>query len=153
VSLLRSKGKNKGFSTGERNAAKPGGISRRDFGRRVGWAAAAAAVFPSSLLGSLSEDDAIPHVTIAQASRELSSQSRLRVENQLRSILDRYPGRFRREDVTELRRILIGIERTLVKVRAFPLQNGDPSANVLKLYAGREPVKALLPPVRVHKEA
>lgn len=130
--------------------SKPRGISRRDFSRRLGWTAAAVAIFPSGLL-PLSDEKAIPRMALVQAGPELSSQSRLRVENQLRSILEHYPGRFRRKDVTELRHILTGIERMLVKVRAFPLQNGDPPANVLKLYRGGGTAKAVLPAVSVDR--
>lgn len=122
---------------GKQNPSPPStGISRRDFARRVGCAAAAA--LPASLLPSAPAAAAfLPEPRESEMSG-LPPESQTRVEEKLQSILRLYPDRFRADQVKELRRILIVIEKMLVKVRALPLENGDPPADVLKLYRGRD---------------
>ena len=121
----------------EVNSADSAGISRREFARRAGLAAAAAAVLPGSLLAN-SERPAAGGSGKAQEGEThgLSADSAARVEEQMRAILGRYGNRFDKEQEKDLRRILAENERMLARVREFALQNGDPPASVLKLYRG-----------------
>ncbi len=118
----------------QRPSPQSAGISRRDFARRVGCAAAVA--LPGSLLPAAPAAAAFLSVPQEPEMSGLPPESRTRVEEKLQSILRLYPDRFRADQVTELRRILVMIEKMLIQVRAFPLENGDPSASVLKLYRG-----------------
>lgn len=114
-------------------------ISRREFARCAGWAVAAAAVLPGSLLAN-PEPSAASRSGKPQEreSHALSPESQARVEEQMQAILRRYGNRFDEEQKKELGRILAENERMLARVREFPLRNGDPPASVLKLCRGRK---------------
>ncbi len=116
-------------------------ISRRVFARRAALAATAIAA-PKRLLvhaetaglkGAFAAD-----VQESEGSK-LSPESRARVEATLQNILRKYGDRFSEDQKKRLRRIAAENEKLLASVRAFPLENWDPPANVLKLYPNRAP--------------
>jgi len=123
-----------------------GNISRREFGRRASIAAALSlavpAVLPHSSGASVTAaEPAAPtphgtHIANAQTTEEkpkLSSAELQEVEAKLANIVRKFGDRLTQEQRTHLRRILSFNERMLASVRAFPLQNGDAPASVLRI--------------------
>jgi hypothetical protein len=110
-------------------------ISRRDFARRVGIAAALT-LSSSSLLGCnpASVRESKPgDKTPAKNEGGLTPDQAQEVEARLANVLRRYGNRLSEEQRQHLRRILTYNERMLVSIRTFPLQNGDAPASVLKI--------------------
>jgi hypothetical protein len=110
-------------------------ISRRDFGR---WAGIAAAITlsSSSLLGcyTASIHESKPgDQTPDKAGGGLTADQAQEVEARLANVIRKYGNRLSEEQRQHLRRILTYNERMLVSIRTFPLQNGDPPASVLKI--------------------
>jgi hypothetical protein len=97
------------------------GISRRDFGRYA--AVAAALTFSTPASESLQPQN-------ASASKPGQIQE---VEAKLANIIRKYGDRLSDSQHGHLRRILNYNEQMLASIRAFPLQNGDAPANVLKI--------------------
>jgi hypothetical protein len=109
-------------------------ISRRDFGRHAA-VAAAFALSPGMALGSPQSSPQeskqlreIPDRGLAGLTAEQSEE----VEARLTNIIRKYGNRLSIAQRDHLRRILAYNEKMLVSIRAFPLQNGDPPASVLK---------------------
>jgi hypothetical protein len=61
------------------------------------------------------------------------------VDAKLANIVRKYGSRLSDEQRGHLRRILSYNEKMLASIRAFPLQNGDPRASVLKVSFLSEP--------------
>jgi hypothetical protein len=77
-----------------------------------------------------------PHTTNAQTTEgkpELSPAQLQEVEAKLANIVRKFGDRLTQEQRSHLRKILIFNERMLASVRAFPLQNGDAPASVLRI--------------------
>jgi len=120
-------------------------ISRRDFARRAGIAAAIT-LSSSSLLGcnTASVHESNPgDKTPDKAEGSLTPEEVQEVEARLTNAIRKYGNRLSEEQRQHLRRILTYNERMLVAIRTFSLQNGDPPASVLRIsLAGRaEPAK------------
>jgi hypothetical protein len=120
-------------------------MSRRDFGRRVGIAAAIT-LSSSSLLvcNTASVRESKPgDKTPDKAGGDLTPDQAQDVEARLANVIRKYGNRLSEEQRQHLRRILTYNERMLVSIRTFPLQNGDPPASVLKisLVGQAEPAK------------
>jgi len=108
-------------------------ISRREFGLR------ASAVAVTSVAGAA----VLPVEVDAHASRAgveddkekfgLTAAQREEVEAKLANIVRKFGDRLTQEQRTHLRKILSFNERMLTSVRAFPLQNGDAPASVLRI--------------------
>jgi hypothetical protein len=116
-------------------------IPRRVFARRAALAATAIAAPKRLLVHAETTGLRGPFAADVQESEEskLSPESRARVEATLQNILRKYGDRFSEDQKKRLRRIAAENERLLAAVRAFPLENWDPPANVLKLYPDRAP--------------
>jgi len=110
-------------------------ISRRDFGRHAA-VAAALALSPGMVLGSPpsspQESKAKPETPDSGLTGLTAEQSQ-EVEARLTNIIRKYGNRLSIAQRDHLRRILAYNEKMLVSIRAFPLQNGDPPASVLKV--------------------
>jgi hypothetical protein len=120
-------------------------MSRRDFGRRVGIAAAMT-FSSSSLLGcnTASVGESKPgDKTPDKAEGGLTPDQAQEVEARLANVIRKYGNRLSEEQRQHLRRILTYNERMLVSIRTFPVQNGDSPASVLKisLIGQAEPAK------------
>jgi len=63
----------------------------------------------------------------------LTAEQSQEVEARLTNIIRKYGNRLSIAQRDHLRRILAYNEKMLVSIRAFPLQNGDPPASVLKV--------------------
>src|SRR5262245_51504483 len=102
-------------------------ISRRRFGQQA--ALAASAILSPVSVAVSAHDSPAP---VASDSTLTISQS-AEVEAKLANIVRKYGDRLTMEQRSHLRRILVYNERMLASVRAFPLQNGDSPASVLKV--------------------
>jgi hypothetical protein len=102
-------------------------LSRRRFGQHAALAAALS-LSPAELLAALHQSHRQGHDSI-----ELTSEQAENVEARLANIIRKYGSRLSEEQRKHLRRILSYNERMLASVRAFPLQNGDSPASVLKI--------------------
>ena len=100
-------------------------ISRRNFGRSA--AAAALSLSPAALLAKASE---LPEIFPMGRGNDSSSQE---VDAKLANIVRKYGSRLSEEQRGHLRKILAYNQKMLESIRAFPLQNGDPPASVLKV--------------------
>jgi hypothetical protein len=102
-------------------------VSRREFSQQAAITAAAAlSAAPALAAGSDFGGQ-------AGASFKLSPDQGQEVEAKLGNIVRKYGDRLTQEQRQHLRRILTYNERMLAAVRAFPLQNGDSPASVLKV--------------------
>jgi len=98
-----------------------GNGSRREFAQKI-VAAGAAAVFgisdPSAVAANTSTHD--------------------EVESRFQRILQKYGDRLSNEQKTRLRKIIAYNEKMMEPIRNFPLENGQPTASVLKFYPDPE---------------
>jgi len=122
-------------------------FSRRRFGRNAAAMAALAAT-PASLL-AVTRDPNTDLTTSAepqgQASAEENAKLRITAEQaaevdaKLANIIRKFGSRLSEDQRRHLRRILAYNERMLAGVRAFPLDNSDPPASVLRVFPMNEP--------------
>jgi hypothetical protein len=102
-------------------------ISRRRFTQRAA-VAAALSLSPTEFFAAAHHNQAAP-----DKAPSLTPDQTQEVEVRLANIIRKYGSRLSEEQRQHLRRILTYNERMLASVRAFPLQNGDPPASVLKV--------------------
>ena len=116
-------------------------MSRRRFGHRAAQAAMLSLSSPALLHAR--QDESVPK---AKPKRDdslgLTPEQTQDVEARLANIIRKYGSRLSGEQREHLRRILTYNEKMLAAVRAFPLQNGDPPASVLRVSLSREPLAA-----------
>jgi hypothetical protein len=126
-----------------KGGGRPARLSRREFGLDAAVAAAAAfSLSPPSLLSPRRDPDNIsPTIAAGEqeaATSKLTSEQGRDVEAKLANIIRKYGDRLSEEQRKHLGKILAYNEAMLAPVRAFALQNGDPSATVLKLSSGKK---------------
>ncbi len=107
-------------------------MSRRQFGRRVAGALGAAATAPV-LLPAVSAGVSVPQNPDSASKYKLSDEQVREVERKLAKIVVQYGSRLSQAQRERLRRVLAYNERLLAGIGAFPLDNGDPPVNVLRL--------------------
>jgi hypothetical protein len=117
-------------------------ISRRRFGRHA--AAMAAMTLSSSGVLGVAQESAPGSAAPAAGKKDagLTPQQNSDVDAKLANIIRKFGSRLTKEQLEHLRRILIYNEKMLASIRAFPLQNGDPPASVLKISRLRETLGA-----------
>ncbi|HXZ27507.1 MAG TPA: hypothetical protein VEG08_05840 [Terriglobales bacterium] len=112
-------------------------ISRRQFARDAALAGAAAALLPSSARAlpqqPAAASDQLPPSAAADFAK-LPSASQAEVEAKYQAVLGRYGRSFTAAQKTEVRRQLIGAQKALDALRAFPLENSDAPATVFRPY-------------------
>ena len=107
-------------------------LSRRDFARTAALAAATAAIAPSDLIAQ--EQKTEPKQPLAadkkpKLSPELQAEADARIENLLR----KYGERLTDDQKAEVRKNITEGMEGVAKLRAFPLDNADEPATVLRL--------------------
>ncbi len=100
------------------------GVTRRQFGKRAAWAGLSAALAVTPVAGQSQAPPA--------AGKETGSSAEC--EARYQAILRRYGERLSEGERKRLRKILAYNEKLLAPIRAFPLENGQPAATVLKFY-------------------
>ncbi len=98
-------------------------ISRRNFGRRAAWAGLATAVSPSDLAAQGRGGNQTP----------LPPQDRAEVDAKFTDMVRKYGDRLSEDQKTRARGVLARHQRMLMRVREFPLENGDAPATELHL--------------------
>ncbi len=140
---------NVGPITPPKPATAPAKISRRAFGRRAA-AAAASSLAPAALVGRVSEvEEKLPagrtnnSVSRAGGTGDRASDTAQDVDAKLANIIRKYGDRLSEDQRAHLRRILVYNQKMMGSIRAFPLQNGDPPASVLKISFAQKAPEAL----------
>jgi hypothetical protein len=110
-------------------------ISRREFGRNLAIAGAASLASAGLLADAGTSAETLPAQQHKpdQPLQGLRPEQAAEVEARTASALNKYGSRLSPDQTKHLRRILAQNERLLAPVRAFPLQNGDPPASVLRI--------------------
>ncbi len=129
------------------------GISRRDFARRTALAAAAAAVLPGELFSPGLSRAAAPAIPLDQQptteAPKLSPEGRAEVDEKIQAIFRRYGSRLSGAEKADIRRLITEGQKPLEELRAFPLENGDGPATVLRPY--RAPIPPQKPGPRARR--
>ncbi|MGA7237507.1 MAG: hypothetical protein WBY44_17605 [Bryobacteraceae bacterium] len=99
-------------------------ISRRNFGRRAALAGLATAVSPSDLVAQGRGGNQTP----------LPPQDQAEVDAKFTDMVRKYGDRLSEDQKTRARGVLARHQRMLMRVREFPLQNGDAPATELHLF-------------------
>jgi hypothetical protein len=107
------------------------GISRRDFALHAAIAAATAACLPSDLLAA---PYIAPPAPPQQANEKLSPESQAEIDAKVQAIFSKYGARFSDAQKDDIRRLVTESQKLVESMRAFPLDNSDQPATVLKLY-------------------
>jgi hypothetical protein len=102
-----------------KNESNPSKTSRRQFARKivVAGTGAALASFPASA-----------------AAPAIDPPEEAGVESRYQRILQQYGDRLSEEQKARLRKILAYNQKMMEPIRNFPLENGQPTASVLKFY-------------------
>jgi hypothetical protein len=99
-------------------------ISRRNFGRRAALTGLATALNPSDLTAQGRGGNQTP----------LPPKDQAEVDARFTDMVGKYGDRFTEDQKTRARGVLARHQRMLMRVREFPLENGDAPATELHLY-------------------
>ncbi len=108
-------------------------LSRREFARRTALAATAAAVAPGAMLSQ--ETESKPTTSPAKPEQPASGLSaELQAEGELKYqwVIDKYGSRLSEAEKQDVHRSIMEGQKPLAVFRAFPLDNADQPATVLK---------------------
>ena len=112
-------------------------VSRREFARRAALAATTAVVLPGSLLSQeTAPKPSAPPQQDAPKTPALSPELQAEGELKYQWIIQTYGKRLNEEQKQDLRRLVMEGQVSLVAFRAFPLENADMPATVLKFPDG-----------------
>jgi hypothetical protein len=115
--------------TGESNHK----LSRREFARRAAFAATTAIVVPPALLSQETAAKPAPSPgTPPPASTQLSPELQAEGELKYQWIIQRYGSRLTDAEKQDVHRLVMEGQKPLAAFRAFPLDNSDQPATVLK---------------------
>jgi hypothetical protein len=111
----------------------PGGVSRREFGKRLALASAAIGA-PSNPVRAIAPHDRGGHhdsaIQVGPALDKLSAEGRARFESMWQNVLRKHGERLTDDQKTRMRKIIAYDVTLLDAVYAVPLKNGDtPPAN------------------------
>jgi hypothetical protein len=114
-------------------SAAQGKLSRREFARRAAFAATTAVVLPATLLSQESAPKPTPSTDQPpQAASTLSPELQAEGELKYQWIIQTYGKRLNEEQKKDLHRLVMEGQKPLAAFRAFPLDNGNMPATVLK---------------------
>jgi hypothetical protein len=109
-------------------------LSRREFAQATVFAAATAVALPSGLLAQVKETTKpAPPPPASQESKPLCPADEPEVNARLESIFRRYGSRLNDEQRADIRRQVTDGQKSLADLRAFPLDNADEPATVLRI--------------------
>jgi len=110
-----------------------GKLSRREFARRAALAATTAALAPAALLSQESASKSAPTASApAQPSPPLSPELQAEGELKYQWIIQTYGSRLTEAEKKDVYRLVMEGQKPLAAFRAFPLENSDQPATVLK---------------------
>jgi len=121
----------------ESTPAQSSGLSRREFARGAGVAAAAMAAIPGSVLevaaGSVREVPLAGPQGAAGTGPKLSAEAQAEAAAKTAEIFRRYGAKLNDEQKADVRRLVREAQAQVEALRAFPLENSDEPATVLHL--------------------
>lgn len=103
-------------------SSSPSAVTRRQFGKQAVTAGLAAVLAGTPVAGQ------------ANASADRENETDSEIEARYQQILRRYGSRLSEAQRRRIKKILAYNEKLLAPIRAFPLENGQPAATVLKFY-------------------
>jgi hypothetical protein len=109
-------------------------LTRRDFARAAAMAAATAAIAPTG--EALTRHVAAPgnsRATNSTGADDAASARQAEIDARIADVFRRYGDRISAEQKTEVRRLVGELQKSLDKLRAYPLGNGDQPAIVLRV--------------------
>ena len=119
------------------------GLSRREFARRAALAATTAAVLPSTLLSQESvPKPATSPAKPPEAAAELSPELKAEGELKYQWVIERYGSRLSDPQKNDIHRLILESQKPLAAFRAFPLENADQPATVLKIVTEPSPTES-----------
>jgi hypothetical protein len=108
-------------------------LSRREFARRAALAATTAVVVPAALLSQETAPKPAPATSApAQSSPPLSPELQAEGELKYQWIIQNYGSRLSDAEKKDVHRLVMEGQKPLAAFRAFPLDNSDQPATVLK---------------------
>ena len=121
-------------------------LSRRDFALKAALAAAGAAIAPN-VLRATPEMAVNPANLQVQAppSTPFSAEDQAQADARVSAILRKYGERLSLEQKDEIRRLSTELQKPIIRLRAYPLNNGNQPATVLKLVSEVKPAPAKPP--------
>ncbi len=114
--------------------SKTGQMSRRDFARSAALAAASVAALRANAFAQAEAPTASQPAPQQSEEPKLSPESRAEVETKVQNIFRKHGQRLSEEQKTDIRRLVAEGQKSLDSLRAFPLENADEPATVLKLF-------------------
>jgi hypothetical protein len=119
------------------NKSKGQEINRREFARRA--ALLSAAMVPAGIVFNEPAAAATPSdAQLPEGAEKLTAESRVEAEARFQQLMSQYGTRFDSEEQKSIRDSCYGLQRSLEKLRAFQLENGDAPAVYLKPLVERE---------------
>jgi len=112
-------------------------INRREFAQRA--ALFSAAMVPAGIVFN-APAAAMPvgDAQLPEGAEKLTAESRVEAEARFQQLMSQYGTRFDSEEQKSIRDSCYGLQRSLEKLRAFQLENGDAPAVYLKPLVERE---------------
>lgn len=107
-------------------------LSRREFARRAALVAATAAVVPATLLSQETAPKPPAAPSTPQPTTELSPALKAEAELKYQWIIQNYGNRLTDAEKQDVHRLVMEGQKPLGAFRAFPLDNADQPATVLK---------------------
>jgi len=109
-------------------------INRREFAQRA--ALLSAAMVPAGF--AFNVPAAAASAQLPEGAEKLSAESRVEAEARFQQIMSQYGSRFDSEEQKSVRDSCYSLQRSLERLRAFHLENGDAPAVYLKPLLERE---------------
>jgi hypothetical protein len=111
-------------------------INRREFAR--GAALLSAAMVPAGIAFNGPTAAATADAQLPEGAEKLTPESRVEAEARFQQIMSQYGSRFDSDEQKSVRDSCYGLQRSLERLRAFHLENGDAPAVYLKPLVERE---------------
>ncbi len=119
------------------NKSKGQKFNRREFAQRA--ALLSAAIVPTSIgFGEPSVAATTGDAQLPEGAEKLTAESRVEAEARYQQLMSQFGTRFDAEEQKSVRESCYGLQRSLEKLRAFQLENGDAPALYLKPLVERE---------------
>jgi hypothetical protein len=112
-------------------------ISRREFARRAGMAAASAVCLPAEIVPAATPAE----IPLQETGAKLSPEGIAEAEEKVQAIFRKYGSRLSESQRGEIRRLVTEGQKPLEALRKFPLENSDQPANVMKIYPDTAPAQ------------
>ena len=117
-------------------------ISRRDFGRNTTLAALGALLVPDKHPGSLphhlSASSTVAKQDGTENESDFSPESQAEIDARIQTIFGKYGSRFTDDEKDQIRGFVADFQRSLDRLRAYPLENWDEPVSFVRPLKTRE---------------